>query len=240
MISPDQISIGIAMGAGLASFLSPCVLPLVPTYLTYITGVSATQLAEKNSGRFRVNVMINASAFILGFSLMFIAFGLSASALGKLLLLHQILLRRISGLIIIFFGLNMTGLLKLGLLQREKRMGFTPGKAGPLNSLLLGIVFSAGWTPCIGPILGSILLLAGSSANLTSGAFLLAAYSLGLAIPFLIAALSVGWLMAGMRRYSHLLPSITIIGGILMIVLGIMVFTNFIARLSAIFFYNIF
>lgn len=228
----------LALGAGLVSFLSPCVLPLLPTYLTYITGVSTNQLSVEKNSLLKINVLLNALAFISGFSLIFILFGLSASAVGKLLLRNQILLRKTSGIIIIFLGLNMLGLLKLDWFQREKRFSFIPGKAGPLNSLLLGMVFSAGWTPCIGPILGSILLVASNTANLTMGIYLLSAYSLGLAIPFLLAALSIGWLMPLIRRWSYLLPIINKISGVLMIILGVMMFTNYLARLSSIFYFS--
>ncbi|WP_242941967.1 cytochrome c biogenesis CcdA family protein [Desulfonispora thiosulfatigenes] len=234
MYTTDQITIWIAIGAGLSSFLSPCVFPLIPTYITYITGASVNDLSSDSSMGFKLNVFLNSILFVLGFSLVFILFGVSASALGKLMLQNQIILRKISGIIIIFFGLNISGLIKYNLLQREKRFKFIPKGAGPLNSFLLGIFFSAGWTPCIGPILGSILALAGSSGNYIYGTYLLAAYSFGLAIPFLLSAFFIGFLLTFMRKYSFVLNYINIVSGILMVVVGVMIYTGFINKLAAI------
>jgi cytochrome c-type biogenesis protein len=228
-----NVSLGTAFLAGLVSFLSPCVLPLIPTYLAYLAGVSVTELAAPGTARLRLLLLTNALLFVAGFSLVFVALGLSASALGKLLLRHQNLLRQISGVLIIFFGLHMAGLLRLKWLMKEKRVHFIPQKAGWLNSLLMGMAFSAGWVPCIGPILASILLLAGQSESLTRGACLLASYSLGLALPFLIAALGVGHLVQALRRHASLLPLVARLGGWLLIGMGLLVLTNAFARLSS-------
>ncbi|KKM11443.1 hypothetical protein SY88_08460 [Clostridiales bacterium PH28_bin88] len=239
MLDNPQVSLGLAFVAGLVSFVSPCVLPLIPTYLSYLTGVSVRELTIRQAPALRARVWWNALAFIGGFSLVFIAFGLSVSTLGQLLAQHQALLRRASGALIVLFGLHMTGLIKIGVLQRERRTGYTPRRAGILNSLLMGMAFSAGWTPCIGPVLGSILLLAGNSGSVWAGGYLLAAYSLGLAVPFLTAALAVEPLMKRLRRYSHLLPLVSVAGGVLMIVVGVMVFTNYFSRLSGLLYFNI-
>lgn len=227
-----NITLGMAFLAGLVSFLSPCVLPLVPTYLTYLTGASVTELSAPETARLRLAVLANALLFVTGFSLVFLAFGLSASALGKLLIRHQDLLRQVSGVLIIIFGLHMAGLLQFNRLMREKRIHFVPRRAGRLNSLLMGMAFSAGWTPCIGPILASILLLAGQSASLLTGAYLLAMYALGMALPFIMAALALGWLVGALRRHASLLPLMAKIGGWLMIGTGLLVLTNSFARLS--------
>lgn len=234
MFNADQITLWIAIGAGLSSFLSPCVLPLIPTYITYITGASVKDLVTDNSMRFKINVFINSLLFVLGFSLVFILFGVSVSAIGKLMLQHQVLLRKISGILIIFFGLVISGLINLNFLQMEKRFSFIPKSSGPVNSFLLGVFFSAGWTPCIGPILGSILALAGSSGDYLSGVYLLAAYSFGLAIPFLLSALFISFLLGWIKKYSFLLKYINIVSGILMVIVGIMIYTGFINKLAAI------
>lgn len=239
MLEHPPVPLGMAVLAGLVSFLSPCVLPLVPTYLSYLTGVSVRELSGEGLSGMRAAVLKNALAFIGGFAVVFIAFGLSASALGQLLARHQVLLRRVSGAMIILFGLQMTGLIKVGALHREKRVAFAPGKAGVFNSLLMGMAFSAGWTPCIGPVLGSILLLASNSSGAWEGGYLLAAYSLGLAIPFLAAAVAVGPLAKGLRRWSHLLPLVAVLGGALMVVVGVMVFTGYFSRLSGLVYFNL-
>lgn len=228
-----SVSLGMAFLAGLASFLSPCVLPLIPTYLGYLTGVSAAELNAHRTARFRLAVLGNALTFVIGFSLVFIAFGLSASALGKLLIRYQTLLRQISGFLIILFGLHLAGILQFNWLMREKKVHFVPKRAGFLNFFLMGMAFSAGWTPCIGPILASILLLASNSSSLLNGAYLLVFYSLGLALPFLIAALGLGWLAQGLRRHAALLPFLTKVGGWLLIGVGILVLTNSFARLAS-------
>lgn len=234
MLSADQITIWIALAAGLSSFLSPCVLPLIPTYITYITGASVKDLMSENSMRFKLNVFLNSFLFVLGFSLVFILFGASISVIGKTMLQHQVLLRKISGIIIIIFGLMLSGLMNFNFLQREKRLSFIPKSSGFLNSFLLGVFFSAGWTPCIGPILGSILMLAGSSGDYISGIYLLTAYSFGLAIPFLLSAFFISFLLNWIKEYSYLLKYINILSGLLLIVVGIMIYTGFINKLAAI------
>ncbi|WP_165859244.1 cytochrome c biogenesis CcdA family protein [Desulfofundulus salinus] len=227
-----NVSLGAAFLAGLVSFLSPCVLPLIPTYMAYLTGVSVTELTAPGTARLRFLLLTNALLFVAGFSLVFVALGLSASALGKLLLRHQNLLRQVSGLLIIFFGLHMAGLLRLNWLMREKRVHFVPQRAGWINSLVMGMAFSAGWVPCISPILASILLLAGQSESLIQGAYLLVTYALGLALPFLIAALGLGHMVQALRRHASLLPLVTRVGGWLMVGVGLLVLTNSFARLS--------
>ncbi|MBE3588768.1 MAG: sulfite exporter TauE/SafE family protein [Thermoanaerobacteraceae bacterium] len=232
MFLETNVSLGMAFLAGVVSFLSPCVLPLIPTYMTYLTGVSVTELTAPEGARLRLSLLVNALLFIAGFTLVFLAFGISASALGKLLIRHQDLLRQVSGVLIILFGLYMAGLLPFNWLLREKRVHFLPRRAGGVNSLLMGMAFSAGWTPCTGPILASILLLAGQSASLWTGAGLLLIYSLGLALPFLAAALALGFLVQGLQRHAALLPLIARAGGWLMIGVGLLVLTNSFGRLS--------
>lgn len=237
----DSVSVPLwlAFGAGLLSFISPCVLPLVPTYVSYLTGASISELNADENGIVKARLWWNALAFIAGFSAIFIAFGLSASALGQLLATHQVLLRRVSGVIIIIFGLHLTGLIKLKWLMREKRFHYIPGQSKPSNSLLMGMAFSAGWTPCIGPTLGSILLLASNSASTWQGGYLLAVYSAGLALPFLAVTLAVRPAVNFLTRRANLMPLFSVINGILMIIVGVMVFNNYFSRLSSFFNFNI-
>lgn len=228
-----SVSLIAAFTAGLISFLSPCVLPLVPSYLSYLAGTTLAELAKTETKGVRMAVFGNAFLFVMGFSLIFILLGLSASTIGALLLRYQALLRKVSGVIVIIFGLHMAGILKLQLLNLEKRFHFQPRKAGPLSAFLLGMAFSAGWTPCIGPVLGSILVLAGNSASLSTGAYLLSAYSLGLGVPFLIAALSWGWFLQGLTRHKSWLPRLVKASGWVLVGAGLLILTGNWDRLAS-------
>jgi len=177
--------------------------------------------------------MVNALAFVAGFSAVFVTMGLSASAVGSLLLRHLEWVQRVGGLIIILGGLHMAGVLRLGLLQQERRLRIKPGRAGMAGSFLMGLAFSAGWTPCVGPVLGSILLLAANTASMGAGAVLLAAYSLGMALPFIAAAAGLEWVMGRLRRHARWLPLITAGSGWVMVIAGVLVATGIFARLSA-------
>lgn len=235
----ESVSLLLALGAGLLSFLSPCVLPLVPTYLSYLAGASLADLGDSDNLEFKRRLWGNALAFVAGFSLVFIFLGLSASALGQLLLTHKGLLRQVSGVLIILFGLHLTGLLRWSWLQRERRVHFIPRQATPLNSVLMGMAFSAGWTPCIGPTLGSILMLSSNSATIWQGGALLAVYSAGLAIPFLTVTMAVKPAVRLLRRWSRWIPVITVLSGVLMVIIGVMVYTNYFVRLSGLFYWGI-
>jgi len=227
-----HLSLGIAFLGGLASFLSPCVLPLIPTYLAYLTGVSVGDWQSAEMLRSRRTVTGHALLFVLGFTVVFVAFGLSASALGGFFLSHQVVLRRLSGILLILFGLQMAGIFQFSPFLREKRFHFVSPVPGLLNSIFMGMAFSAGWTPCTGPILASILLLAGNSRGLWSGAYLLVAYSLGLGLPFLLAAFSLGRLVRVLRRHAGLLVLCNRVGGCLLIVAGILMWSGYFERLS--------
>lgn len=227
-----SVSLIAAFTAGLISFLSPCVLPLIPSYLSYLAGTTLAELARTETKGVRLAVLGNAFLFVMGFSLIFVLLGLSASTIGTLLLQYQALLRKLSGVIVMIFGLHMAGVLKLQLLNLEKQFHFRPRKAGPLSALLLGMAFSAGWTPCIGPVLGSILLLAGNSASLSTGAYLLSAYSLGLGVPFLVAALSWGWFLQGLKRYGTWMPRLVKASGWVLVGAGLLILTDSWNRLS--------
>jgi cytochrome c-type biogenesis protein len=221
-----------AFTAGLVSFLSPCVLPLVPGYISMISGASVTNLKEGDAGLLR-KVLLHSLFFIIGFSIVFISLGASASWLGQLLLSRMSVLYRIAGVVIILFGLHMTGLLKIGLLYRDKRF-HTAGKAAtPGGALLIGLAFAFGWTPCIGPILAAILTLAASQSTVLSGVFLLAVYSAGLAVPFLLTSLGVNQFLQFYQRFRAHLHQVEVFGGVVLIVLGAMILTNQFTRLAS-------
>ncbi|MFO0767123.1 MAG: cytochrome c biogenesis CcdA family protein [Nitrospiraceae bacterium] len=187
-----SISLVAAFSAGLLSFVSPCVLPLVPSYISYITGLSVEQLTDVSErSRFRKAIILNSLLFIAGFSTVFVAFGASASLLGQALITYQDHLRRIGGIVVVVFGLYLLGILNLNFLKMEHRYQFRNRPAGFLGSFLIGIAFAAGWTPCVGPVLGTILLYASTTESLLSGVVLLTAYSLGLALPLFLTALGV-------------------------------------------------
>lgn len=221
-----NLSFGVAFLAGLASFLSPCVLPLIPTYLAFLTGTSVADLQTHALPGSRRRLFVNASLFILGFSLLFISFGLTATGIGRLLISYQDLLKKVGGVIIVVFGLHMTGILRLNFLEMDKKVNYVPTRTGALPSFLVGMAFSAGWTACIGPILASILLLASQEHSVVLGGLLLATYSLGLGLPFLAVGLSLGWFLPFFRRHAAALPKITVASGVLMIILGVLVFTG--------------
>ena len=192
--APD-VSLLIAFAAGLLSFVSPCVLPLVPSYLIYITGLSLEELtSQADRSRMRATIVLNSLFFILGLTVVFVAFGASASLVGRLLMTYQDFLRKAGGVLIVIFGLYVMGVLKLNFLMTEKRIHLQSRPAGYFGSVLVGMAFAAGWTPCVGPILGSILMLAGTSdsTSMMTGVKLLSSYSLGIGLPLFAIALSVG------------------------------------------------
>lgn len=200
-----EVGIGAAFAAGLLSFFSPCVLPLVPSYLAYLAGSSLEELPLRGREGGRLRLFSRTAFFVLGFSLLFVLMGVSAGKLGQLLLRHQFILRKLSGALILLYGMYLAGILNFGWLARERRLCFGPREAGWVSSFLLGAAFSAGWTPCVGPVLASILLVAGQSASMGTGALLLSAYSLGLGVPFLLAALAVGPVVRVLPRGSRYL-----------------------------------
>lgn len=228
----EQVTLPLAFGAGLVSFVSPCVLPLVPAYVTYLTGSSLDAVA---SGEKRRLLLYNGAFFVLGFTIVFVIMGMGVSAIGRLLTEHMGLVRRIGGVIVIVFGLYMMGLLQLLTLDRERRMQAPVRPPGPLNSLLLGATFSAGWTPCIGPVLASVLLVAGTTATATQGALLLLSYAAGMALPFLLLTLSLDRMQAVLRKLMPYTGRIRVASGVLMVVLGIMLYTNSFAMMAAYF-----
>lgn len=233
----NNVSILLAFSAGLLSFLSPCVLPLVPAYITYITGSTA---AELRTGKARLHTIYKSLGFVLGFSLVFITMGASITSIGKLLIRNMDVFRKIGGALIMLFGIHTTGIFKLKTLYYEKRLVPFEKLHKNISSVLIGMAFAAGWTPCVGPILASILIYAGSMETITMGILLLTAYSLGLAVPFVLTAYAIGSFSEYFKKISGHLNTISIVSGILLIIMGILIFTNKIAILSRYFsFFNL-
>jgi cytochrome c-type biogenesis protein len=219
-----NVTIGLAFLAGLASFLSPCVLSLVPAYIGYLGGRAAG--GETSAGS-RWVTFTNGLAFVLGFSIVFIIFNILASALGLLLYEVRTWLEKIGGLIIIIFGLHMIGVFRIPFLEYDLRVHAQVDRRwGYLSSLLLGIFFSAGWSPCIGPVLGWIMTLSVNGGSIVKGTTLGIAYSIGMAIPFLAAALGIGWVSILLRRYNKVMRVVEIVMGVVLIVVGIMLFAG--------------
>ena len=216
-------TLSLAFTAGLLSFLSPCVLPLVPSYLAYVGGSGATS---------RRLLLRNASLFVVGFSLIFIGLGASASALGSLLRDHREVLTIVGGVLVIAFGLVLLGVIRLPVLMRDTRVHATHDASTPWGAVLLGMAFAAGWTPCIGPVLGGILTLAGATGTLIDGVTMLAVYSLGLAVPFLAAALALEQFLRVSRRVRSWLPWIERTSGALLLLAGVLMVTGTYTRLN--------
>jgi cytochrome c-type biogenesis protein len=221
------LGLAVAFLAGLLSFLSPCVLPLVPSYVGYLTGMSLPEMASR-----RRIAVAHALCFVLGFSLIFVLLGASATALGRALNYYQVWLTRAGGVLIIVFGLYCLGVLRIGAFQVERRLQLQDKPVGFLGSALVGMAFGAGWTPCIGPILGAILGLATVETDVTRGMVLLGAYSAGLAVPFLLAALAVDSFLDWFQRFRKYIPWVMRVSGVLLIVVGVLMVTGEFTRLA--------
>ena len=228
MSEGNSIGVLVSFTAGLLSFLSPCVLPLIPSYVTFITGMSLDEVKAS-----RRTAIVHSLLFILGFTLVFIALGASASALGRVIFSAREWIARIGGVLIIVFGLYLLGVFDLALFSRERRVHFANKPAGYLGTVLVGIAFGAGWTPCIGPILGSILTFAASEADLRQGLVLLLAYSMGLAVPFLLAAVAVDKFVALFAKYKGAMLWVNRIGGVVLIAIGILLVSNYFTLIAS-------
>jgi len=215
------VSLAAAFQAGLLSFLSPCVLPLVPSYVGFLTGLSVEQLEVR-----RGTALAHALWFVAGFSLIFVALGATASALGALLLHSQVWIGRIGGVIVILFGLYLLGIVRPAFLMRQRKLELARKPPGYLGSAFVGITFGAAWTPCIGPILGAILTLAAAQASVAQGTTLLAVYALGLAVPFVLTALALDRFLTWFQRFRPYIAWVDRIAGGLLIVLGILLVTD--------------
>ena len=227
-----SVSFGIAFLAGLASFLSPCVLPLVPSYVTFVTGMTLEELSVNGRAAARRQAALHASLFVLGFTFVFVALGATATALGVQLLHSLPGLQRVGGILIVLFGLAMLGVVRVPAMMRERRVQLAAKPAGMAGSVLVGVAFGAGWTPCVGPVLASILLYAGTSGSMVEGTLLLLVYALGLGIPFWIAAVGLNWYLAGARRIRRWLRPIEVVSGSLLVIIGVLLFSGRFALLS--------
>lgn len=218
-----EVGIAIAFTAGVLSFLSPCVLPLVPSYLTFVTGMS---LEDLQAGVNRKATMVHSLLFVFGFSLIFVLLGASASFLGQFFRQYELWIARVGGVIIIVLGLHMAGVFRIAPLMREKRMHLNDKPAGYLGTLGVGMAFGAGWTPCIGPILGAILTYGFTQDTMWAGVGLLSVYSLGLAVPFLLASLALDQFLQTFKRFRRWIPIVEKGAGVLLIILGILLLTG--------------
>ena len=228
METSTSVGLFIAFGAGVLSFLSPCVLPLIPSYMSFITGMSLEEMGDQ-----RRAAVTHALLFVSGFTLIFVALGATATSLGRLLQFHQVWLERFGGVLIIVFGLYLLGVFQVGVFARERRVHIQNKPLGYLGSVLVGVAFGAGWTPCIGPILGSILLYSSSQGDLAQGVVLLFSYSMGLAVPFLIAALAVERFITWFQSYRQYMPLVTRASGGMMVFLGLLLISGYFSLLAA-------
>jgi cytochrome c-type biogenesis protein len=229
----QSLGVLVAFTAGLFSFLSPCVLPLFPSYLSFITGMSVNALTHEVTAETRRRIVLHSLTFIVGFSMIFVALGASFSAAGRFLLDYRDWIRIVGGALIIVFGLYISGLLKFGLFNRYQQIQLRQKPAGYLGTLIVGVTFAIGWTPCVGPILGSILSLAGTAETVQRGVGLLIAYSAGLGIPFLLSSLALGAFLKFFRRYRPFIPIVERAAGVLLIIVGVLVVTDYYVILNA-------
>lgn len=219
----SQITVWLALLAGLASFLSPCVFSLVPAYVGYLGGRAAGAGIEPS----RWLTFSHGLAFVFGFSVVFVLLGVAASFAGGLLYDLRYWLAKIGGIVVIIFGLHMIGVFHIPFLAYDTRVQQAPDpKLGYLSSALMGVFFSAGWSPCVGPVLGAILTLAINGGSVSQGATLLTFYSIGLGIPFLLAALGVGWVTATLRKYNKVMRYVEIVMGVILVIIGVLLFTG--------------
>ena len=217
--------------AGILSFLSPCVLPLVPGYVSLISGASVEEL-QTSERRVLGTVMLHSITFVLGFSVVFIALGAVATGVGQVVNEYHSLLSKIAGVVVIIFGLHLTGILKIKALYADKRMHDVKGSSSAIGSFAVGFAFAFGWTPCIGPILATILVLASAQGTVMKGVVLLAVYSMGLAVPFLLTSLGVDRFLSFYGRFRKHLHTVEVLSGILLIAIGVLIFLNNLKLLS--------
>lgn len=226
----ENITFIVAFTAGILSFFSPCIFPLVPVYVTHLTG---SRIEENKINIEKQVLMIRSIAFILGFSVVFVVLGATASVIGQLFFDYRNLIEKISGIFIIIFGLQMAGIIQLRFLMIEKKWSIEHKSKNAVSSFLLGLAFGSGWTPCIGLVLSSILLLAGSTETLSSGMLLLWIYALGLGIPFLFISLALTYSLGIMKKINRYLPTLSKVSGAIMIGMGILLYTGQFQKITA-------
>lgn len=232
----EQVPLIGAFVAGLISFVSPCVLPLVPAYISFVSGLSMDQMqSAKGRAETLGRTTVHAVFFVLGFSLIFIALGASATILGQFLLPKVGILSKIAGVVIVLFGLHMAGVFRIGVLNYEKRFHITAKRVGVLGSFIVGLAFAFGWTPCIGPILAAILAYAGMQDTVSQGIALLSVYSLGLGVPFILTGMAVNAFWSVFHRIKPYFRTVEIVSGILLVVMGLLIFTDILQRLAYLF-----
>ena len=223
----QNVTLLAAFAAGFLSFVSPCVLPLIPGYISFVSGVSVDEMrADTTPATSRLQVFMTSVAFVIGFSLVFVALGASATAIGKFLFARLPLFSKIAGAVLIVFGLHTMGVFRLAFLETEKRVHSQRKPAGPFGAVLVGVAFAFGWTPCIGPILGGILAIAGSKNSVAEGVTLLAVYSLGLGIPFLLTSLAINQFFGAAKRVRRYYHAIELASGALLIVIGVLIISG--------------
>jgi cytochrome c-type biogenesis protein len=223
----QNVTLLAAFAAGFLSFISPCVLPLIPGYISFVSGISVDEMrGDTAPATSRLQVFLTSLAFVIGFSIVFVALGASATAIGKFMFAKLPLLSKIAGVILIIFGLHTMGVFRLAFLETEKRVHAQRKPAGPLGAMLVGVAFAFGWTPCIGPILGGILAIAGSKNTVSEGITLLAVYSLGLGIPFLLTSLAINQFFTAAKRIRKHYHTIEVASGALLIAIGVLIVTG--------------
>ncbi len=224
----EHLSYAVAFLAGVLTFLSPCFLPLIPSYLVYITGTSFEDLTRPDAGAdARKKTIVHSLLFIAGFSVVFVLLGLTATAVGKALFRYQKFIRIAGGVLIILFGLQLMGILKLDFLTKEKKFRVARRGIGYVNSFLIGVTFAAAWTPCAGAILGSILVLAGTKGNIALGVKFLSVYSLGIAVPFFLSSLLINSFLIYSKKLQKVMGIVTYVSGTFLILVGIAILTNY-------------
>lgn len=227
-----DVTLGGAFIGGVLSFLSPCVLPLVPPYLCYIAGLSYDELVADGHSVRRGHILASAAVFVLGFGLVFMAFGATASVFGRIAAEHARTLSVIAGALIILFGLHFLGLFRIGLLFRQIRLDVGAGKTGIMGAFLMGLAFAFGWTPCVGPILAAVLFMAGGEETVSGGMGLLAAYAAGVGVPFILAAAFTGQFVELLKRHRRYLGFIEKASGVLLVVTGVLFMTGGMADIA--------
>ncbi len=230
-----QINVLTALLAGFLSFISPCVLPLIPAYISFISGVSLEELmSAKNRGEATKKVALNSAFFILGFTLVFVALGASASFVGQFIASNKAILEKIAAVIIVIFGIHLTGLFRIKWLDYERKVDVKSKPVGIIGAFVMGLAFAFGWTPCIGPILGAILAMAAVQETVQQGMFLLVVYSLGLGIPFFLSGIFINLFFSAFGRIRKHFRLIEILSGVLLIIIGLVIFTGQLGRLASI------